>query len=152
MSVDSSAELIRAFLIDIEVTLRCSMATRNQRLAAIRAFAGFLGEHSPSTSNGWAKSVLSRSRRPIRRLFLTSKRREIDALLAAPDRRTEQGRRDYALLPFLYNTGARASEAAGIKVADLDLNAPSVKILGKAVSSDTAHYGPPPSSSYGHSS
>ncbi|WP_412177458.1 tyrosine-type recombinase/integrase [Mesorhizobium sp. YC-39] len=52
-------------------------------------------------------------------------------MLAAPDRRTEQGRRDYALLLFLYNTGARASEAFGVKVADPDLNAPSVKIHGK---------------------
>ncbi|MER8950411.1 tyrosine-type recombinase/integrase [Mesorhizobium sp. M0809] len=43
---------------------------------------------------------------------------EIDALLAAPDRRTQRGRRDYALLLFLYNTGARASEAVGVKVAD----------------------------------
>ena len=52
-------------------------------------------------------------------------------MLAAPDRRTAQGRRDHALLLFLYNTGARASEAAQLKVADLDLNAASVKINGK---------------------
>jgi integrase/recombinase XerD len=32
---------------------------------------------------------------------------------------------------FLYNTGARASEAAQMKVVDLDLNAASVKITGK---------------------
>ena len=56
---------------------------------------------------------------------------EIDALLAAPDRRTAQGGRDHALLLFLYNTGARASEAAHVTVADLDLNAASVKISGK---------------------
>src|SRR5438132_1335277 len=37
---------------------------------------------------------------------------EMDALLAAPERSTTQGRRDYALLLFLYNTGARADEAA----------------------------------------
>jgi hypothetical protein len=56
---------------------------------------------------------------------------EIDALLAAPDQRTAQGRRDHALLRFLYNTGARASEAAQVKVADLDLSAASVKITRK---------------------
>ena len=54
-----------------------------------------------------------------------------DALLAAPEQRTAQGRRDHALLRFLYNTGARASEAAQVKVADLDLSAASVKITGK---------------------
>ena len=37
---------------------------------------------------------------------------ESDALLAAPDRSTAQGRRDHLLLLFLYNSGARADEAA----------------------------------------
>ena len=46
---------------------------------------------------------------------------EMDAILAAPDRRTEQGRRDHALLLFLYNSGARVSEAASLLIGDLNL-------------------------------
>lgn len=45
----------------------------------------------------------------------------MDALLSAPDCTTNQGRRDHALLLFLYNSGARASEAAQLSIADLDL-------------------------------
>jgi len=57
---------------------------------------------------------------------------EMDALLAAPNRHTAQGQRDYALLLFLYNTGARASEAAQVTVADLALQtSPAVRLLGK---------------------
>ena len=59
---------------------------------------------------------------------------EIDALLAAPDQSTPLGRRDHALLVFLYNTGARADEAAQITVADLELSDggyASVRIRGK---------------------
>ena len=57
---------------------------------------------------------------------------EMNALLNAPDRRTEQGQRDYALMLFLYNTGARADEAAHITIGDLDLGtSSSVKINGK---------------------
>ena len=57
---------------------------------------------------------------------------EIDALLDAPDRNSIQGARDYALLLFLYNTGARADEAAQTKVGDLQFGrSPSVKITGK---------------------
>ena len=57
---------------------------------------------------------------------------EMDALLGAPDQATAQGRRDYAALLFLYNTGARASEAINVGVADLELaHAPSVKLWGK---------------------
>src|ERR1039458_8519721 len=46
---------------------------------------------------------------------------EMDAVLAAPDRRTEQGRRDHALLLFLYNSGARVTEAASLRIGDLNL-------------------------------
>ena len=46
---------------------------------------------------------------------------EMDALLKAPNRDTVQGRRDGTLLLFLYNTGARADEAAQVRIADLTL-------------------------------
>jgi integrase/recombinase XerD len=61
----------------------------------------------------------------------------MDALLAAPDRKTAQGCRDYAVILFLYNTGARADEAAQVRIADLDLSQTperyqsSVEIHGK---------------------
>ena len=129
--VDLSADQIRSFLADIEVTRRCSIATRNQRLAAVRAFAGFVGEHSPIHIE-WSGQIRSIPfKKTHQALVPYLEKAEIDALLAAPDRRTEQGRRDYALLLFLYNTGARASEAACITVADLNLKAASVKINGK---------------------
>jgi integrase/recombinase XerD len=55
-------------------------------------------------------------------------------LLAAPDRTTEQGRRDHGVLLFLYNTGARASEAAAVALRDLDVRSDgsgSVRLVGK---------------------
>ena len=42
-----SPDLVRQFLHAITVTRDCSPATCNQRLAAIRAFARFVGRHSP---------------------------------------------------------------------------------------------------------
>ncbi len=56
---------------------------------------------------------------------------EIKALLSAPDRTKTQGFRDYALLLFLYNTGARVSEACRLTVADLDLALPVATLHGK---------------------
>ncbi|HZT34960.1 MAG TPA: tyrosine-type recombinase/integrase, partial [Nitrososphaera sp.] len=43
------------------------------------------------------------------------------ALLEAPNRGLRQGQRDYTLLLFLYNSGARVSEAASLRIADLIL-------------------------------
>src|ERR1039458_2442554 len=45
---------------------------------------------------------------------------EMDALLAAPNRRSSQGQRDYVLILFLYNSGGRASEAALPRVEALN--------------------------------
>ena len=57
---------------------------------------------------------------------------EMDALLAAPNKNTSQGKRDHRLLLFLYNSGARADEAAHVAVADLNFSLPAcVKILAK---------------------
>ena len=62
---------------------------------------------------------------------------EMDALLATPDMTTAQGRRDHALLLFLYNAGARADEAAQVRIGDLtlpqvpDRDLASVLIRGK---------------------
>jgi site-specific recombinase XerD len=59
---------------------------------------------------------------------------EMDGLLRAPDPTSEYGRRDYALLLFLYNSGARATEVAQVVIEDLtrdSTGAGSVKIHGK---------------------
>jgi site-specific recombinase XerD len=53
-------------------------------------------------------------------------------LLASPDRTSAAGRRDTALLWFLYNTGARAQEVVQVRVADVRFGPPQqVRLLGK---------------------
>jgi integrase/recombinase XerD len=59
-------------------------------------------------------------------------RPEMDAVLAAPDRGSARGARDYAVLQFLYNTGARAEEAAQVTIGDLTWGSlSSVRLVGK---------------------
>lgn len=55
----------------------------------------------------------------------------MDALLATNDDQTAQGCREHALLLFLYNSGACASEAAQLKIGDIDWHTESVSIIGK---------------------
>jgi site-specific recombinase XerD len=45
----------------------------------------------------------------------------MEAMLSVPDRKTSRGRSEYALLLFLYNTGARVSEATQLTVSDLQI-------------------------------
>ena len=122
---DVSPARARAFLQDVEKTRGCGIATRNQRLAAIHALARFISLHSPEHLE-WAGQIRAiESKKVARPLVAYLEKDELDALLKAPDRRTPQGRRDYAVLLFLYNTGARADEVAHVQIGDLDLGVAS---------------------------
>ena len=129
--VDVSAELIREFLSEIESSRGCSIATRNQRLAAVHALARFVGEHSPEHIDWCTQLRCVPYKKTTHAVVHYLEKPEIDALLDSPDRSTAQGRRDYALLLFLYNAGARASEAAQLTIGHVDLLSGSVTILGK---------------------
>lgn len=56
---------------------------------------------------------------------------EVLALLESPDAATASGRRDRAILEFLYATGARVSEAVALDLADIDLEAATAIVTGK---------------------
>jgi len=129
--VDVSADLVRLFLADLEQSRQCTIVTRNQRLTAIHALARFVGEHSPEHIV-WCGQIRSIPFKKTSKAVIPSlDKPEMDALLSAPDRQTAQGRRDYALLLFLYNSGTRAQEAAQLLIGELDVVGCSVKIRGK---------------------
>ena len=128
---DLSAEVVRAFLAHLESERRCSTATRNQRLASIHALARFIGAHSPQHVEWCAQIRMVPIKKGVAASITYLEKPEIDALLAAPDQSVSQGARDHALLLFLYNSGARASEAASLRIGDIDWHARSVRILGK---------------------
>jgi site-specific recombinase XerD len=127
-----SAEVVRLFLAHLEGERHCCVSTRNQRLAAIHAFARFLGARSPEHLAWCAELTAIPFKKAAKGTLPYLDKPEIDALLGAPDRRTNEAARDHALLLFLYNAGARADEAARLTVADLDLGtSPAARILGK---------------------
>ncbi len=116
---DLTPEHIRQFLLDLEERRQCGIATRNQRLSAIHSLAQFIGLHSPEHLE-WCRQLRAIPfKKATRPAIAYLEKTEMDALLAAPDCSTAQGRRDHALLLFLYNTGARADEAAQLTISDL---------------------------------
>ena len=128
---DLSADIVREFLRHLERDRQCSTATRNQRLASVRALARFIGAHSPEHVEWCAQIRMVPVKKGISASVTYLEKPEIDALLAGPDRSTKQGARDHALLLFLYNSGARVSEAVSLRIGDLDRHSKSVRILGK---------------------
>jgi site-specific recombinase XerD len=127
-----SADHVRLFLHHLEEQRTCAISTRNQRLATIHSLAHFVGLRCPEYI-GWSAEIhhvpFKKTAQPAT-CYL--EKDEMDALLAAPDRSTAQGKRDHRLLLFLYNSGARADEAAQLIIANLNLFPPaSVTIVGK---------------------
>ena len=128
---DLSADGVRIFLHYLEQERKCGITTRNVRLAAIHALARFVAEHSPEHLD-WCRQVRGV---PFKKSCKTPatylEKKEMDSLLTAPNRNSIQGERDYMLLLFLYNTGARADEVARLTIGNLNLiDPPSVKLAG----------------------
>lgn len=128
---DLSPQLVRLFLAHIEQHRSCTISTRNQRLGGIHALARFIGEHSPEHIDWCAQVRLIPFKKTSQPEINYLEKPEMDALLAAPDLLTEQGHREYAMLLFLYNSGARVSEAVQLRIEDVDWHFLSVRLIGK---------------------
>lgn len=129
---DLDAAFIGSFLDHIEKDRGNCARSRNVRLAAIHSFFKFIALQDPSHS-ALIQRVLSiptkkYDRKPID--FLSKS--EIEALLAAPNRKTWNGRRDRALLLLAIQTGLRVSELIGLTCKDIVLdNGAHVRCKGK---------------------
>lgn len=123
--------VVRQFIRHLEQVRHCGPATLNQRLVSLHSWARFVGINSPEHLE-WSRQLHTlhlKKHTPAPMHYL--EKEEMKALLAAPNRRDAQGFRDYALLLFLYNTGARVSEASRLIVEDLDLVFPVATLHGK---------------------
>jgi site-specific recombinase XerD len=129
---DLSPAIVRQFLDHLERDRHCGGATRNQRLSTIHSLARFIGMRSPIHLS-WCTEVRSIPfKKTAKTMIGYLEKAEMDALLTQPDHRTALGARDHALLLFLYNSGARADEAARLTIGSLRLgDSPSARILGK---------------------
>ena len=118
---DITSDLVLQFLVHLENVRGCTVATRNQRLAAIRAFARYLSSRDP-TFVGWSGHIRAISqKKSVSQSVSWLTKEEMDALLEVPNREDSRGRIEYALLQFLFTTGARVTEVRNLKVGDLQI-------------------------------
>jgi site-specific recombinase XerD len=129
---DVDVRRVLAFLDDLERRRGNTARTRNARLAAIRSFLKHAAAAEPLLLPT-AQPVLAI---PVKRFERVSvehlTREQIQAILDTPNAVTFAGQRDRVLLTLMYNTGARVSELAGLKIQDVSLEAcASIHIRGK---------------------
>lgn len=111
---DLNADLIMAFLDYLADDRAASAATYNLRLTAIRAFFRFLSFEEPAYSGQIQRVLAIPGKLSAKREISYLVREEVEAILAAPDRRTWLGRRDHTLLLMTAQTGLRLSEIVGL--------------------------------------
>lgn len=127
-----TAKQVAAFLQHLESVRHNQVSTRNVRLSAIHAFFRYVGARHPEHL-AQAQQILGV---PFKRTVLREMQHleltEIEAILRGIDRSSRAGLRDFALLSFMFNTGARISEVVGVQACDLRLDSPpSVCLRGK---------------------
>lgn len=130
---DITADRVARFLAHLEAERKNSITTRNARLAAIHTFARFLIAEHPDRMAALHQVLgipFKRGARDAPIEYL--EKNEIEALLAAIDRTTPNGRRDYAMFALMFNTGARVQEIVNLRARDVRLDAPcQVRFAGK---------------------
>lgn len=120
------------FLDWLEVQRKVSVTTRNQRLAAMKAFAHYVQYRNPEYLENCTDIIAMRPKKHEKPVipFLTEE--ELKALLAQPDPSTRHGLRDLTLLSLLYDSGARVQEITDLKLKDIRLTNPAmVTLTGK---------------------
>lgn len=133
LRVDSiNADSVLAFLDDLERRRNNCARSRNARLAAIRSFFRFTAASDPLLLPIAQRILAIPSKRFEREVVGYLQPDQVQALLDAPDTSTRSGLRDRVLVTLMYNTGARVSELAALKVGDLSLaSGGAVHLRGK---------------------
>ncbi len=129
---DLTIDDLLAFLDHLEADRHNDAATRNARLAAIHAFARYAAAGHPEQLELCQRLLAVPFKRARLRVVEYLESDEVRALLEAPDRTLRDGRRDYAILHTLFNTGARVQEILDLRPCDLQLVRPfQVRLRGK---------------------
>ena len=129
---DIQAEDVLRFLGYVESQRGNSATTRNSRLVALRSFTQHLLRHDIARADQYGRILAIPSKRAASRVVGYLEPEEARAIIAAVEERTPLAARDRALLLFLYNTGARVSEALSVQPRQLRLDRPrQVRLLGK---------------------
>jgi site-specific recombinase XerD len=128
--IDRSA--VVGFLDWLEKERGSSVATRNQRLCAIKAFIQFVQTEDLEHLLEYQRILSIKQKKTSSKPMSFLSKEGLHEVLGQPDLTTVKGRRDLVLLALLYDSGARVSELCGITIRDVRLDKPvTVTLFGK---------------------
>lgn len=110
----------------------CSMATSNQRLAAIKSFTAYSQIESIEYLDSLLKINSIRSKKENSRNIDSLTENQMKCLINMPDTHTKSELRHKTILCLLYDSAARVQELCDIRLLDIYLgDNPKVKLKGK---------------------
>lgn len=126
------ASMVMTFLEHIEDKRGNSARTRNTRLAAIKSFFRYLEYRQPAYLDQSRQIHAIPMKKTDQTLIDYLTREELKTLLDSPDRRTQSGIRDRAMLHLAYVGGLRVSELVSLRLDQFDPRTPAtIHIIGK---------------------
>lgn len=116
---DLNYETITGYLNWLEDVRKCSINTRNQRLAVLKSFSDYSQIKSIEASLSFRREILKIHKKKFEakeKSYFTKE--EIKTLLTA-NPNTKIGKRNKTLIAFMYSSGARAQEVCDLRVKDV---------------------------------
>lgn len=111
----------------------CSIATRNNRLAAVRSFVSYLQYDSLEHMDQWQRILAIRGLKKEHTTPSHFTKEGVKLLLEQMDTTDPRGLRHLAILALMYDTGCRVQELADLTIESLRIQCKpySIKIYGK---------------------
>lgn len=129
---DLDAPTIGAFLTYLEIVRGNTVRSRNARLAAIHSLFKFAALEHPEFADLISRVLAIPQKRFDQGIVAFLNKKEVEAILAIPNKDTWIGRRDHALLTLAVQTGLRVSELTSLCRDDITLTSgPHVRCRGK---------------------
>jgi len=127
------ASTLVEYLDFIENERGCSISTRNNRLAAVRAFYKYVAEKDITAVAPFVTVKKIPLKNPDSTQVVKYMSEEaVAAVISQPDATTEKGLRNRFFMMLLYDTGARVQELLKVKVGDFRYGkAPTITLCGK---------------------
>jgi integrase/recombinase XerD len=106
-------------------------AAVNRQVVVLRNFYSAVVAFGQMEPNQNPLAHFPKLKAPARKIKDTLSEDEVKKLIERPRTDTVLGIRDRALITLLYGTGIRASECAGLRECDADLEEATIRVLGK---------------------
>ena len=110
--------------------------TVSRKISTLRSFYEYWMTQDETVVNPFVQLVHPKKEQYLPHFFYEE---EMEALFQTVSTDVKKGMRDRVILELLYATGIRVSELVNIKIQDLDMQTPGVKVLGKGHKENSNH-------------